>query len=219
MGKALANGFIQDKIAAVAEARAMAFATGKLKLTGVSAFPLLGDDGINVSPHAAPAPQPLIKAIEVRPLQVSRFAEAFEALRDAADARAAKTKRPFRVFLASIGEVIDHTVRTTWIKNYLAVGGIEALTSDGYPNAEAAARAFKTSGTNAACICSSDALYAEHAAPTAKALKSAGAKLVLMAGRPGDKEAALKLAGVDQFLVEGADTVATLKALQARLAE
>ncbi len=219
MGKALASGFIQDKIAAVAEARAKAFATGKLKLTGVSAFPLLGDDGIKVSPHPTPAPEPLTKAVEVRPLQVARFAEPFEALRDAADAHAARTMKPFRVFLASIGDVIDHTVRTTWTKNYLAVGGIEALTSDGYPKAEAAAKAFKASGTNAACICSSDALYAEHAAPTAKALKSAGAKLVLMAGRPGEKEAALKSAGVDQFLVEGADAVATLKALQARLAE
>ena len=62
-----------------------------------------------------------------------------------------------------------------------------------------------------------DALYAEHAEATAKALKQAGARLVLMAGRPGDREAALKSAGVDQFLFAGADAVATLKGLQDKL--
>jgi methylmalonyl-CoA mutase len=121
------------------------------------------------------------------------------------------------VFLAGIGQVIDHTARSTWIKNYLAAGGIAVLTSDGYASADEAAKAFKASGATAACICSSDALYAEHAEATAKALKAAGAKLVLMAGRPGDKEAALKAAGVDQFLFAGADAVATLKGLQEKL--
>ncbi len=38
-----------------------------------------------------------------------------------------------------------------------------------------------------------------------------------MAGRPGDNEAALKAAGVDQFLFAGTDAVATLKALQEKL--
>ena len=81
----------------------------------------------------------------------------------------------------------------------------------------AAADAFKASGFTAACICSSDAIYAEQAEATAKALKAAGAKLVLMAGRAGDREAALKAAGVDQFLFAGADAVATLADLQKKL--
>jgi methylmalonyl-CoA mutase len=122
------------------------------------------------------------------------------------------------VFLASLGEIADHNVRTTWIKNYLAAGGIATLISDGYKTADEAAEAFKASGAQAACICSSDAVNATLAVPTAAALKAAGAKLVLMAGRPGDKEAALKDAGVDQFLFAGADAVATLKGLQQSLA-
>ena len=96
-------------------------------------------------------------------------------------------------------------------------GGIAVLTTDGYASAEEAALAFSKSGAATACISSSDALYAEHAEATARALKAAGAKLVLMAGRPGDKEAALKAAGVDQFLFAGADAVATLKGLQEKL--
>src|SRR5690606_17185786 len=111
----------------------------------------------------------------------------------------------------------DHTQRSTWIKNYLAAGGITALTSDGYKTPEEAANAFKASGAALACICSSDALNEIHAAPTAKPLKQAGATHVMMAGRPGEREAELMGAGVDQFLFAGADAVATLKGLQEKL--
>ena len=77
--------------------------------------------------------------------------------------------------------------------------------------------AFKESGAKAACICSSDELYAEHAEATAKALKAAGARFILMAGRPGEAEKTLTAAGVDRFLYAGADAVATLGELQATL--
>jgi methylmalonyl-CoA mutase len=212
---ALEAGVIQDRIAADAASRAKAIATGRAELTGVSAFPLLGDDGVEVTPFAKTPP--VMWNEMVRPLRPHRLAEPFEALRDTADAYIARAKSEPSVFLASIGAVIDHTARSTWIKNYLAAGGIKALTSDGYASADEAAAAFKASGTGAACICSSDALYAEHAEATAKALKAAGAKLVLMAGRPGEREGALKAAGVDQFLFAGADAVATLKGLQEKL--
>lgn len=212
---ALDQGFVQDKIAADAATRAKAIATGRQELTGVSAFPLLGDDGVTVQPFGK-APPVRGKAM-VRALVPHRLAEPFEALRDAADAHARSSGQEAKVFLASLGAVIDHTARTTWIKNYLAAGGIGSLISDGYASAGEAATAFKASGATAACICSSDALYAEHAEATAKALKQAGAKLVLMAGRPGERETALKAAGVDQFLFAGADAVATLKGLQEKL--
>lgn len=212
---ALDQGFIQDRVAADAATRAKAIATGKQDLTGVSAFPQLGDDGVSVLP-GAPVPPVLTKQM-VRPLVPHRLAEPFEKLRDASDAFVAKGNPEPAVFLASIGAVIDHTGRSTWVKNYLAAGGIAALTTEGYASADEAANAFKASGATMACICSSDALNAEHAEATAKALKAAGAKFVLMAGRPGDKEAALKAAGVDQFLFAGADAVATLKGLHDKL--
>lgn len=210
----LTTGYVQDMIAKTAEARAKALATGKQELTGVSAFPLLGDDGVHCEPWPAAQDDSTDEpAIEVAPIPQHRLGEAFEALRDAADAAGGYT-----VFLASMGEIIDHNVRTTWAKNYLAAGGIATLISDGYQSAEAAAQAFRASGVKAACICSSDAIYADLAEATAAALKAEGASLVLMAGRPGDKERVLKSAGVDQFLFAGADAVEVLKALQARLA-
>ncbi len=198
--------FHQQTIAKTADARAKSIATVRQELTGVNAFPLLGDDGVHAEPWPAPSAPNAEPAITIAPLQPHRLGEAFEALRDAADA-----KGGFKVFLASLGEIVEHNVRTTWTKNYLAAGGITALISDGYKTPEAAAEAFRTSGASAACICSSDAINASLAEPTAKALKAAGATFVLMAGRPGENEKALKAAGVDQFLFAGADAVATLK--------
>ncbi len=170
---ALQSGYLQAEIAKSAEAKAKAIATGRAELTGVSAFPILGDDGIAPSPWPHNPPAKATPAVTIAPLKMARLAEPFEALRDAAAAAAAKTGKPFAVFLASLGQVVDHNVRSTWIKNYLAAGGIAANMSDGYANAEAAAAAFKASGLDAACICSSDAVNAEHAEPTAKALKAA----------------------------------------------
>lgn len=218
MVAALGSGLVQDRIAAVANARQRAIATGRMELTGVSAFPLLGDDGVAASPW----PQaPIIPrgpaAHSVRPLTMQRLAAPFEALRDAADEIRARHGQPPTVFLASIGEIADHTLRSTWVKNYLAAGGIDSIASDGYADGEAAARAFAASGVTAACICSSDDRYATHAEPVARALKAAGARIVLMAGRPGERETALRAAGVDQFLSAGQDAVAVLGALQAQL--
>ena len=51
----------------------------------------------------------------------------------------------------------------------------------------------------------------------ARALKAADAKLVLMAGRPGEREGALRAAGVDQFLYAGQDAIEVLRGLQEKL--
>lgn len=212
---ALAAGQIQRDIAKSAAARDQAIATGKQLLTGTSAFPLLGEDGVSVTPWpAAPA---LMGENVIVPLAPQRLAAQFEDMRDAADHAAARTGHPLRVFLASLGTIADHTVRTTWIKNQLAVAGIEGLASDGFATAEEAAAAFKASGCKTTCICSSDAIYAEQAAKTAKALIEAGAERVLLAGRPAALEAELRAAGVDGFLYAGQNVVETLGELQQKL--
>ena len=71
--------------------------------------------------------------------------------------------------------------------------------------------------TDIACICSSDKVYAEHAIPAAKALHAAGAKHIYLAGRPGEQEASLRAVGVNDFIVAGADALATLNAAYAKM--
>jgi len=211
----LVSGALQDDIAGVAAARAKAIAIGRIELTGVSVFPLLGDDGVKVG--ALPQPAPLPGKEEVRPLAPHRLAEPFEELRDRADGHAAAKGERARVFLANLGEIAEHNRRSTWMWNFLAAGGIEGLTSDGYKNAAEAAAAFTKSGAHITCICSSDAVYAREAKDAAKALKAAGAARVLLAGRPGEDEAELRAAGVDGFLQVGQDAIAALKELQKTL--
>lgn len=211
----LASGALQEEIAAIAQTRAKAIASGRIELTGVSVFPMLGDDGVKITPRAQPAP--VEGSAEVPPLTPHRLGEPFEALRDASDAHLAKTGKRPRVFLANLGAIADHNRRSTWVWNLLAAGGIEGLTSDGYEDVAAAVAAFKESGAQIACIASSDEIYAAEAEAAAKALKAAGAKRVLLAGRPGENEAALKAAGVDGFLYAGQDAVAALSDLQKTL--
>jgi methylmalonyl-CoA mutase len=207
----LTSGHLQDQIAAVVAQRDKQIATGKLELTGVSAFPRLGDEGVTITPY--PAAAPITVTLDCAPLPVRRLTAHHEALRDAADTASPKPV----VFIASLGAVADHGARTTWTANFLASGGIAALTGEGYASPEAAAKAFQASGAKLACIAGSDATYALHAVATARALKAAGAVEVCMAGRPGDAEADLRAAGVDRFIASGQDGLATLSALHRAL--
>ena len=207
MQAALVSGLVQDQIAAVAEARMKDIASRRIELTGVSAFPNLGDDGVKVAPWPI-APSATTKQI-ARPLPKRRLAEPFEALRDAAE----RLPSPPRVFLASLGTQSEHAARSMWITNLLAAGGISAIANDGFTNSADAGRAFAESGATVACICGSDQSYAELAEATAMALKGVGASHVLLAGRARDQEAALKSAGVDGFWYAGMDVVAALDKL------
>ena len=191
-------------------------ATGRIELTGASAFPRLGDDGVTAEQHAEPLPADL-NGVRIEPLAKRRLAEPFEALRDRADAFQARTGAPPTVFLASLGPLAVHAARTTWTGNFLAAGGIASITGEGFTNSADAGKAFAESGATVACLCSSDAVYAELGDATASLLKMAGAKKVYLAGRPKD-DAALKAAGVNAFIYAGCDAVEVLGKLQAELA-
>jgi methylmalonyl-CoA mutase len=78
-------------------------------------------------------------------------------------------------------------------------------------DATALSVAFKASGAALACICSSDKVYAERAEDAAKALHAAGARHIYLAGRPGEQEASLRLAGVNEFIFAGGDALAALQ--------
>lgn len=216
MGAALTSGFLQDRIARTAAERARRIATGRLELTGVSAFPQLNEDLGAITPHGLPLAADLNGA-KVRALVPARLGAAFERLRDIADAHAARTGGRPRVFLANLGTLADYNVRATWITNFLASGGIEAVGGEGFTETAALGKAFAESGAAVACLCSNDDTYVLQGEAAAMALKGAGATKVLLAGRPKEQEAALKAAGVDRFLFAGQDALEALGALHAAL--
>jgi methylmalonyl-CoA mutase len=213
LGAALASGWWQDEIARAQQDRARLIATGRMELTGASAFPRLGDDGVEVRPWPSEVLSAELNGERTRPLVFSRLAEAFERLRDRADAYAKRTGKPPTVFLAPLGPLAVHSVRTTWIRNFLAAGGIESIAGEGFTSSTEAGQAFGLSGATVACICSSDAVYAELGEATASLLKTAGANHVLLAGRPKEQEAVLKAAGVDEFIFAGMNAVEMLQRL------
>jgi methylmalonyl-CoA mutase len=151
------------------------------------------------------------------PLPTESEAHGFETLRDAADGHLASTGVRPRIFLANLGPIADHNARATFARSFFEAGGVEALGNDGFADTLALAEAFSASGASAAVICSSDAHYADAAAGSARALKAAGARLVFLAGRPGEHEAPWREAGVDHFIFVGCDVLATLTALHREL--
>lgn len=217
LGTALTSGFLQDEIGKAADTRARLIATGRLELTGSSAFPKLGSDGVTVEPWPSDVLSADLNGTRVKPMRERRLTAAFDTLRDAADAFSARTGKAPHVFLASLGPLAVHSARTTWIRNFLAAGGIGATTGDGFLQSADAGKAFAQSGASVACLCSSDDVYGELGEATASLLKTAGAKRVYLAGRPRDKEAALKAAGVDEFIFAGCDAIDVLTRLQETL--
>lgn len=156
--------------------------------------------------------------ITMTPLPKINLADGFENLRDLGDAFKAKYGATPKVFVANIGKVADFTARATYAKNFFEAGGIEAVMGAGSDDIAAITSDFKKTGAAFAVISSTDAVYAEKAASLAKALKDAGAATVYLAGRGGELEAALKAAGVDDFIYMGCDVLSTLSAAHKKLA-
>ena len=205
---AIEQGAFRESVATVAKARAKSIARRKDGITGVSEFPLVGE----TPPHVE---APIAELGETKtPFAPIRLAEPFERLRDRADAELVATGYRPKVFLATLGPLAAHAARTTFAKNLFEAGGFETVTHTGGDDDASLAEAFRSSGANIACLCGSDAVYTKRAAPAAVAL-APHAKCLLLAGRPGEHEAAWRQAGVDDFAFVGADVLALLESLAA----
>ncbi len=209
----LTDGKVQVMIADVRAARDTDIARRKIPLTGVSEFPNLNEAPNKTLDMSVPADwniagaSPTAGVETCSPLQQHRLAEGFEALRDASDVHLADTGNRPAVFLAALGKPADFTVRATWMSNLLASGGIDAVTG---PPEE-----FAASKLGIACICSSDTVYASGAEAAARSLAQQGAKHIMMAGKPGEMEAVLTVAGVQRFVHAGQNMLELLNELSA----
>jgi methylmalonyl-CoA mutase len=207
---ALERGLIQQNVAAVRAERQKAIAHQTDVLTGTNTYPDLDETvpavlDVPPRPEAAPA-----HGMHATPLPRIRLAEPFEQLRDASDRRLAETGARPKIFLACLGAQADFTPRASFAKNLFESGGIEAVERAG--DVGRLAEAFKTAGTPLACLCASDRTHEDTASAAANALKAAGARQIYLAGRPGAREAQWRAAGVQSFIYESCDALATLQA-------
>jgi methylmalonyl-CoA mutase len=127
--------------------------------------------------------------------ELPRDSAAFEKLRLRAD----ETKP--EALLITLGPFAESRARAGFAASFLAAGGIRSRESAANERAAIA------------CLCGTDERYAAEAVERVRALKAAGCKRVLIAGRPGELEKPLREAGADGFIHVGCDAVAILSEL------
>jgi methylmalonyl-CoA mutase len=211
LAQALKAGLVQRNVAKVRAEREKAVAQRTDAITGTSDYANLSETPVNVldvKPKASP-PSPVSIVFPAMPGM--RLSEPFERLREASDRALAETGARPKIFLACLGEVADYNARAMFAKNFFETGGIETAASETSSDRNMMIAAFRTSGAQLACLCSSDEVYAREAAEAAQALTAAGAKHISLAGRPRERESALKAAGVNLFIFAGCDALAVLK--------
>ncbi|MCX2968012.1 MULTISPECIES: methylmalonyl-CoA mutase subunit beta [Streptomyces] len=194
---ALRDGTVRERLAATWARRAEDLAHRREPVTGVSEFPLLTEEPV----RREPVPGELSGG-----LPRVRRDEAYEELRARSDAHLAATGERPKAVLAALGGPAAHTARATFAANLFQAGGVEPVLTP----VDAGTAADAVRGAAVVCLCSSDRVYAEQAEAVARAVRGAGARRVLLAGRPGELRGSLEAAGVDGYVVAGGDAVALL---------
>lgn len=217
---ALRSGWIQAQLGRQRAALEAEVDRRQRSFIGLSDFARLDE--------ARPAPRPWPAAPRCAsappPLPSGRFGAAFEALRDAADAAQGSVPG---VVLACIGGPARSAARRGFAAEVLAAGGLAARVAapdwapppgEGPPTAAELALldalAAAAEGAGAVVICADEADGARLALPLTERLR---APALLLAGRPGPAEAALRAAGLTDFLYLGAPLATALRRLHAAL--
>lgn len=217
MAAALEAGLLQNWVGDARAARQNAILTRRETITGVTDYPLLAQAPPEIKDRRRrPAPMPARAGqAGVGPsLTPIRWAEPFEALRDRTEALA---PRP-AVFFANLGVLAQFGARAQFARNLFAAGGVGSICEETeFKSREDMVHAFRESGAQVAAICGADASYADEAENAAQRLKAGGAGWVVLAGKPGDNEAKLRKAGVDQFVFGGQDALEALTTLHRAL--
>ncbi|MGH3362879.1 MAG: methylmalonyl-CoA mutase family protein [Nocardioides sp.] len=162
------SGFdaLEDRIAALADRREDQIAHRSRPLTGVTEFPHLGE------------PLPDRTAPPAGSRTVRSYAASFEALRDEPAAQP--------VFLATMGTIAAHTARATFATNLFAAGGFGVQVAGATGGVDDVVAAYD--GQQVVCLAGADGAYAEWGAEVVAALREAGARHVILAGKPREIE-------------------------------
>jgi methylmalonyl-CoA mutase len=151
-------GAFEQRVAETVAARDRAVATREIPITGLTEFPNLAE---TVPTRAGDGDT------------VRRYGAAFEALRDEPAATP--------VFLATMGPVAAHTARAMFATNLFASGGIAVESAGATDGVDAVLAAY--GGQSVVCVCGTDRAYAAWGSALVDALREAGARHVVVAGK------------------------------------
>ncbi|SDS33246.1 heterodimeric methylmalonyl-CoA mutase small subunit [Nocardioides scoriae] len=188
----LDDGSLRARVEEVVTERDRQVATRRRAITGTSEFPNLHEQ----LPERPPLPE---GTPAVRP-----WAEPFERLRD----EPAGTP----VFLATMGSVAAHTARATYAANLFAAGGVDVVGSGPHDDVAAVLEDYRgpDGGQPVVCLVGHDRAYDAWGAELVAALREAGARRVVVAGKPGEL-------GVDDSAAVGVDALAFLQRTRGHL--
>ena len=187
---AIDRGLIAERLAETWAATAADVDTRRRAITGVTEFPNIGEPRPTLRPASEPSRLP-----------THRLAERFEILRRRVEAA---DDRPI-VFLAAIGSLAASAARVGYATSFFEIAGLRTTTGQPSTTASEVVDAWRTSGARVVCLCSSDAMYADHAVAVVAALHDAGAASILIAGRPRDLDEPLRAAGLREAIYVGCD--------------
>jgi methylmalonyl-CoA mutase len=184
---------LDRRIREVARRRSAEVAHRRRPITGVSEFPHIGEQ--------PPTRRPQTNSGR----RVRRYAAEFEALRD--DPIGAP------VFLATLGPIAAHSARAGFVANLMAAGGVATVTAGATDTIGSVLGAYQ--GQPVVCLAGTDHAYREWGEALIDALRSAGARYLVLAGRPGP--ATLPPEMVDDSCAAGRDAIAFLRRIREEL--
>ena len=186
---ALATGR-HERVDATVEAREREVATRVRPITGLSEFPNLHEERPERRPYG-------------RAPVVHRYGESFEKLRN--------DPATTPVFLATMGRIAQHTARATFAANLFASGGIDTVTAGATEGFDDVVNAYREAGeAPVVCLAGPDSAYEEWGSDLVTALREAGARHVIVAGKAD--------LGADDSAVAGLDALDFLTRTRGELA-
>jgi methylmalonyl-CoA mutase len=186
------DGSLHARWASTARERRVRIAHRRIPITGVSEFPHRDE----VLPQRTP-PAPVGHG--------ERWATEFEDLRDHPAAGP--------VFLATLGPLAEHTARASFAANLFTAGGADTVTAGPTSNAKDVVDAYRPTRAPVACLAGTDAAYGNLGPEVITALRAAGARWVVLAGRPAADLAEL----IDDHIATGEDALGFLRRTRAHL--
>ena len=192
ISQVVGDGSLRARWASTARERRVRIAHRRIPITGVSEFPHRDE----VLPERTP-PAPVGHG--------ERWAAEFEDLRDHPAAGP--------VFLATLGPLAEHTARASFAANLFTAGGADTVTAGPTSNTKDVVDAYRPTRAPVACLAGTDAAYGNLGPEVITALRAAGARWVVLAGRPAADLAEL----IDDHIATGEDALGFLRRTRAHL--
>jgi methylmalonyl-CoA mutase len=213
---ALKAGLVQERITATRQGKEKLLGQRRVSLVGTNQYPNIQETPLpassikNAAASSCCGGKDGTPAETVAPLPCARLATRYEELRVAAESYKAKHGHGPQIYLANVNVLRRHKARADFTRAFFETGGFEIFGSEGSTDDAKIASDALASGAKVVVICGHDEDYPTHVPAIAQAIKAANKGItVILAGMPGDHEAAYKAAGLDTNISVKSDNYET----------